>query len=205
MSVILIRLTEVEPQPNSRPSECPYCGAQILQRWGRVTKPVKDRHDIMAVIYRYRCQECERTFRDYPEDIDRSSHARGIRRLAALLWALGLSYREIIRILEKYKINLSLTTIWRESQEVTAQLSGAKMNKLKHEYRIDKTYIHKVSSKFGLVLAVDLCDDEYIIIGTLNEHNPIAITSWLRPLVQDTNIEISQLGTDILNQVHITH
>ena len=79
------------------------------------------------------------------------------------------------------------------------------MNKLKHEYRIDKTYIHKVSSKFGLVLAVDLCDDEYIIIGTLNEHNPLSITSWLRLLVQNTNIEIAQLGTDILNQVHLTH
>ena len=80
MPVILIRLPEVSIHPSARPERCPYCGSQILQRWGRVTKPVKDWRDIVVVIYRYRCQDCERTFRDYPEDIDRSNHARGIRR-----------------------------------------------------------------------------------------------------------------------------
>ena len=205
MPVILIRLPEVSIHPSNRPEKCPYCSSQILQRWGRVTKPVKDRRDIVAVIYRYRCQDCERTFRDYPKDIDRSNHARGIRRLAALLWALGLSYREIIRILEKNQINLSRSTIWREGQEVTAQLSGRKINKLRQEYRIDKTYIHKVSNNFGLVLAVDLCDGEYIILGTLNEHNPSHVTSWLKPLVQGTNIEIAQFGTDTLNFMHLTN
>jgi len=158
----------------------------------------------VVVIYRYRCQDCERTFRDYPEDIDRSNHARGIRRLAALLWALGMSYREIAKILGKNEINLSRSTIWREGQEVTAQLSGKRINKLRHEYRIDKTYIHKVSNQFGLVLAVDLCDGEYIILGTLNEHNPTFVTSWLRPLVEGTNIEIAQFGTDTLNQIYLT-
>jgi transposase-like protein len=205
MPVILIRLPEVRVQPNGRPTQCPHCGSEILQRWGRVTKPVKSRRDLVAVIYRYRCQECERTFRDYPEDIDRSNHARGIRRLAAVLWALGLSYREIIRILGKNQIKLSRSTIWREGQEVTAQLSGRKINKFRQEYRIDKNYIHKVSNNFGLVLAVDLCDGEYIILGTLNEHNPSYVTSWLRPLVQGTNIEIAQYGTDSLDYIYLAN
>lgn len=205
MPIIMIRLPEVSASPNGRPRQCPYCGSPILQRWGRVTKPVKDRRDIMAVIYRYRCQDCKRTFRDYPDDIDRSNHARGIRRLAAVLWALGLSYREITKILEKNEIEMSRSTIWREGQEVTAQLSGKKINKLRHEYRIDKTYIHNISNNFGLVVAVDLCDGEYIIVGTLNEHNPSYVTSWLKPLVQDTNIEISHLGTDYLEQLYLAN
>jgi DNA-directed RNA polymerase subunit RPC12/RpoP len=203
MPVLLIRLPEVHAQPNNRPSNCPNCGSQILQRWGRVTKPIKNRHDIMAVIYRYRCRDCERTFRHYPEDIDRSSHTRGIRRLAALLWALGLSYREIINILNKYQITLSLTTIWRESQVVTTHLAGAKAKKLRQEFRIDKDYIHKVSNHLGLVLAMDLGDEEYVIIGTLNEYNPASVTSWLRPVIQDTNLEISQYGTDMLDHAYM--
>jgi len=205
MPVILIRLPEVTISPSNRPGECPHCGSSILQRWGSVAKPVRDRRDIVAVIYRYRCQDCERTFRDYPEDLDRSNHARGIRRLAALLWALGLSYRDIIRMLEKNEINLSRSTIWREGQEVTAQLAGRKIKKLRQGYRIDKTYIHKVSNNFGLVLAVDLCDGEYIIVGTLNEHNPSFVTSWLRPLVRDTNIEIAQYGTDRLDHTYLAN
>ena len=205
MPVIMIRLPEASAYTNGRPRHCPYCESQILQRWGRVTKPVKDRRDIMAVIYRYRCRDCGRTFRDYPEDIDRSNHARGIRRLAAVLWALGLSYREITRILEKNEINLSRTTIWREGQEVTAQLNGKRISKLRKEYRIDKTYIHKISNKFGLVVAVDLCDGDYIIVGTLNEHNPAFVTSWLKPLVKDTNIEIAQFGTDSLDYIYLAN
>ena len=205
MPVILIRLPNINIIPNGRPKKCPHCGSQILQRWGRVTKPVRDKQDIQAVIYRYRCQACERTFRDYPEDIDRSSHARGLRRLAAVLWALGLSYREIIRMLEKNEINLSRTTIWREGQEVTAQLAGKRINKLRQEYRIDKSYIHKVSNSFGLVVAIDLCDGEYIIVGTLNEHNPAFVTSWLKPLVRDTNIEIAQFGTDRLDHIYLAN
>lgn len=203
MPVILIQLPEVDHQHKSRPQQCPYCGSQILQRWGRVTKPIKERQDTVAEFYRYRCRDCNRTFRHYPMDIDRASHARGIRRLAALLWALGLSYREIIELLQKYEITLSISTIWRESQELTEQLAGKKINKLRKEFRIDKTYIHEVSKRFGLILAIDLCDGEYIIIGTLNEHNPAVVLSWLRPLAQDTQIRIGQFGTDTLDNVHL--
>jgi hypothetical protein len=158
--------------------------------------------DVVAVIYRYKCLDCQRTFRDYPDDIDRSDHGRNIRRLAAMLWALGFSYREIVKIFDKKQINLSRSTIWREGQEVSSQISGRRINKLRQEYRIDKTYIHNVSTKFGLVLAVDLNNDEYIILGTLNEHNPSYVTSWLSPLVQGTNIEISQFGTDSLDHIY---
>jgi DNA-directed RNA polymerase subunit RPC12/RpoP len=202
LPVILIRLPDIRTKPGSRPKKCPYCDCQILQRWGRVTKPVKDKNDTVAVIYRYRCLDCERTFRDYPDDIDRSDHGRGIRRLAAVLWALGFSYREIIGIFDKKEINLSRSTVWREGQEINSKLSGRRINKFRQKYLIDKTYIHKVSNKFGLVLAIDLSNDEYIILGTLNEHNPAFVTSWLRPLVRGTNIEIAQFGTDSLDHIY---
>ena len=202
MPVILIRLPEANIQTNHRPRECPHCSSQIMQRWGRVTKPVRDKQDITAVIYRYRCLDCKRTFRDYPDNIDRASHTREMRRLAAVLWTLGLSYREIIKILNKYEINLSLTTIWRESQALAGQLAGKKIKKLRQEFRIDKHYIHNLSNSFGLVLAVDLGGDEYVILGTLDEHNPVSVKAWLEPLVENTRIEISQYGTDSLNYIH---
>ena len=202
MSVILLRLPELNTDTNNRPHQCPYCGSQILQRWGKVKKQVKDIGEFVAVIYRYRCLDCERTFRDYPDDIDRSDHGRNIRRLAAVLWALGFSYREITRIFDEKKVNLSRSTIWREGQEVNSQLSGRRINQLRQDYHIDKTYIHKVSSNFGLVLAIDLRNDKYVILGTLNEHNPSYVTTWLRPLFKDTNIEVTQFGTDSLDRIY---
>jgi DNA-directed RNA polymerase subunit RPC12/RpoP len=202
MSVILLRLPELRTKTSGRPNQCPYCDSQILQRWGRVKKQVKDMCDVVAVIYRYKCLDCGRTFRDYPDDIDRSDHGRNIRRLAAVLWALGFSYREIIRIFDERKIKLSRSTIWREGQEVYSQLSGRRIEKLRQDYQIDKTYIHKVSSKLGLVLAIDLRNDKYIILGTLNEYNPSFVTTWLRPLLKDTNIEVTHFGTDSLDRIY---
>lgn len=199
MPVILLRLTKAEYQPSDRPSSCPYCGSQILQRWGQVSKPVKDPQDLMTVVYRYRCEECERTFRDYPEGVDRSDYSSGIRKLAALIWALGLSYRDIINIFEDIGIQLSRSTVWREGQELVTRLNGRKLHNHIQRFRIDKNYIHKVSSKFGIVVAVDFGVGKYTILGTLNEHNPDSVKSWLQPLIYDTNIRVMELGTGKLD------
>jgi hypothetical protein len=77
------------------------------------------------------------------------------------------------------------------------------MNKLEQDLWIDPTFIPNISNQFGIVLAIDFCDGNYLVVGTLNEHNPISVTSWLNPLVQDTNIEIAQFGTDSLNHIYL--
>ncbi len=199
MPVILLRLIKTEYEQTERPSKCPYCGSQILQRWGQVTKPVKDPRDLTTVIYRYRCEECQRTFRDYPDGVDRSDYTSGVRKLAALIWALGLSYRDIINIFDDIGIKLSRSTVWREGQELVTRLNGRKLHNHIQRFRIDKNYIHKVSSKFGVVVAVDFGVGKYTILGTLNEHNPLSVKSWLQPLIQDTNIKVLELGTGKLD------
>jgi len=199
MPVILLRLTKATQPSQRRPSECPHCGSQILQRWGQVSKPVKDQDELTAVVYRYRCKNCQRTFRDYPEGLDRSDYTLGIRKLAALIWALGLSYRDIVKVFEDLGINLSRSTVWREGQDLVSQLGGRKLHNHIQRFRIDRNYIHKVSSKFGIVIAVDFGIGKYTILGTLNEHNPLSVISWLQPLIQDVNISILQLGTGKLD------
>lgn len=195
MPVILLRLSETHISTEKRPKECPYCGGEILQRWGQVTKPVKDAEDLNATVYRYRCKDCERTFRDYPEGIDQSNYSLGIRKLAALIWALGLSYRDIIKVFEELGITLSRSTVWREGQEIVALLDGKKLQNHIQRFRIDKNYIHRVSSKFGVVVAVDFGGGKYTILGTLNEQDPGIVISWLQPLIEDVNIRVLQLGT----------
>ena len=69
-------------------------------------------------------------------------------------------------------------------------------------YEIDKEYIHKLSNKFGVVVALDLGHGKYTILGTLNEHNPISVKSWLGSLVADEGIDIVTLGTQALDYYH---
>ena len=204
MPVVLLRPRKTDPQPRGRPSECPYCGGSIFHRWGQTPKPVKDKQELGAIVYRYRCEKCERTFRDYPEGIDRSDYSRGTRQLAALIWALGLSYRDIICLFENYGISLSRSTVWREGQTLAARLGGKKLENFTQRYTIDKNYVHKVSSTFGVVVAVDVGKGQYTILGTLNEHNPHTVRSWFMPLIEDADVEIIQLGTGKLDLLYGT-
>ena len=42
MSIVTLSLPDVNPKTEIRPKVCPYCSGETFQRWGRVSKPVKD-------------------------------------------------------------------------------------------------------------------------------------------------------------------
>jgi transposase-like protein len=199
MAIILIRPKKTTNHPSSRPTQCPYCGSYLFHRWGKVKKSVKDKRDSKVTLYRYRCEACRRTFRDYPEGFDRSDYSMGRRQLAALLWALGLSYRDITSLFEKYGITLSRSTVWREGQVLSTHLDGLKLRSYREKYSIDPNYVHWVSSKMGVVLVIDVGNRQYAIVGTLNEYNPLSVQSWLSLLVKNLEVEIYQLETGKLD------
>jgi hypothetical protein len=165
-----------------------------------VTKPVKDKTDLMAVFYRYRCRDCKKTFRDYPEGIGRSVHTRGIRQLAALLSALGLSYRNITDIFQDYGINLSHTTIWREGKELENKLLGMKKIYYFQRFNADKDEIYNINSKLGVVIALDFGGEDYTVLGAINEHNPSSVLTWMRPLIKEAGIKAFTIDKYRLDQ-----
>jgi len=58
-------------------------------------------------VYRYKCCHCRRTYRQYPQGVDRADQTLYMRQLAALCWSLGLSYRSIGLILGAFGISLN--------------------------------------------------------------------------------------------------
>lgn len=202
MPVVLLRRRKTNHQLISRPSKCPYCGSSLFQRWGEVTKPIRDKEGFDVTIYRYRCEVCKRTFRDYPVGIDRSNYSLGTKQLAALIWAFGYSYRDIVDLFQKYEVTLSRSTVWREGQTLATKLQGKKLQNYRNVFTIDQNYIHRVSAKFGVVVAVDVGGGQYAILGTLDEDNAHTVQSWLRPLVQDAEVEVLQLHTGKLDLLY---
>ena len=130
VQVLWFRLAQISTSPRNRPARCPYCTSPILQRWGRITKPVTDTHELEIEIHRYRCTECKRTFREYPEGIDRASRTQRLRQLAALTWAMGLSLDEVASILEELDLEFSRTTIWRDGVELMQHLPEGRRSRL---------------------------------------------------------------------------
>lgn len=205
MPIVLLHLPELNTEYSDRPRHCPYCGSQILQRWGRVAKTVRDKEEDITEILRYRCGDCERTFRFYPEGIDRSEQTLRIRQLAALAWAMGLSVRDVVEVFDELGVNLSRMTVWREGKEMAERLrSDGKTASLMKRYTIDPVYLHNVSSKLGVVIAIDLGGGKSVVLGTLDEHDPRLVKAWLEVLVSDLNIEVSVLGTSKLNQLRLS-
>jgi DNA-directed RNA polymerase subunit RPC12/RpoP len=199
--MILLKLPDTNNIPDGRPGNCPYCGSQILQRWGRVTKPVKGGSDLMAVIYRYKCRDCKKTFRHYPQDVDRSGFTTSIRQLAVLLSAMGLSSRKIKELFDKLGVNLSHMTIWREGRELSNTFDGQDIKPMQSADGLDVKSILHSKKKEPLVIAVDLGNESCLLLGTMKEGNLTSILSWMRPLLKDVGIQVVQIEDDKLDHL----
>ncbi|MCK4977114.1 MAG: transposase family protein [Anaerolineales bacterium] len=204
MPVIWLKLPEIQKPTDSRPHDCPYCGSDILQRWGRVTKPVRDATGLLTEIYRYRCSECERTFRHYPEGVDRSNQTLRIRQIAGLAWVMGMSTRDVVDAFRNVGLKVSRTSVWREGKRLSERQDDRSESLNGKRYSIDRNYVHRVSTKLGVVVALSAKDGREVVLGTLDEYNPRGVKSWMESLIEGIDIEISVLGTGTLDEYETT-
>ena len=118
MPRVRFTLPQVKRHPDTRPPACRYCGSVYLHRHGAVTKPITDPYLDEVTVLRYRCVDCKRTFRHYPDGVDRHDQSLRLRGLVALVWALGLSHRSVVHMLCALGCDLSRMSSWRDVQEV---------------------------------------------------------------------------------------
>ena len=73
-----------------------YCGGVAFHKHARIQKPIKNLYIKRVTVIRYRCVDCGKTFRSYPEGVDGHRQGKRLRAAAALSWALGLSLGELV-------------------------------------------------------------------------------------------------------------
>lgn len=112
MSIVVLKLPDVKRKREARPKRCRYCAGETFQLWGVVNKPVKDVRVRNVKVYRYRCCQCKRTFRHYPEGNTKADQTERLRLFAILRWKLGLSHRASSLILSGLQVWVSPMTIW---------------------------------------------------------------------------------------------
>ena len=190
MSIVVLKLPDVKRKTEERPRQCPYCAGGTFQRWGRVNKPVKDVRVRNVTVYRYRCCHCQRTFRHYPEGNSRADQTERLRRLAILLWKLGLSHRASSLVLSGLNVLVSFMTIWRDVQAEVQTIKKRNQWKPVRMLGLDGAYVLGWGGKQPVLVAVDLGTGEPIALGYINEHDPQAIRRWLEPLVQQHGISV---------------
>ena len=196
MSIVVLKLPDVKRSNEKRPRACPSCQGETFQRWGKVSKPVKDNSIDIVKVYRYRCNHCGRTFRHYPEGVDRADQTQRMRKLAAICWMLGLSLRGVSVVLSAFDASLSHMTVWRDMQEQAALLEKRRRWQGVRVMGLDGLYPLGWGKKQPVLVAVDLGDGQPVAIGQLDEANPQAVRRFLQPLVQ--RLGVSVIVTDDL-------
>jgi len=197
MPSIVLKLPAVKVAAESRPKACPYCQGEILQRHGGELRQIRDPNVKEALVYRYRCCGCKRTFRHYPEGIDRAQQSLRLRALAALCWVLGLSHRGIEAVFPVFGIEIARMTAWRDVQELAGQKKRQRMWQPVRVLGLDGAYVRAWGKTRAVLMAVDLGTGEPVAIGYLDEKDSQAVRRWLEPLVK--RLGVSVIVTDDLS------
>lgn len=206
MAIVRIQMPFVNPAPTVRPKQCPYCGCEILQRWGAVHKPLRDTDLEGVQAIRFRCTECARTFRHYPDGVDRKDMSQRLRCLAALAWGMGLSLRGVGTIFCAFGPGLRVgrMSVWRAVQEKAEELRRrAQSQQRKRRVRVlgvDGAWVRLNGETTGVMVAVDMGDGQMVCMEVVNERDPHAVCRWLRPMVAEFGVEV--LVTDDLTIYH---
>lgn len=196
MSIVVLKLPDVKSEADHRPQACPSCQGEILQRWGGRLRRIRDPHVRWVMVYRYRCCSCRHMFRHYPAGIDPAQQSQRLRKLAALCWVLGLSYRGIAAVFAVFRVEISRMSAWRDAQELAQQHQRRRMWKPVRVLGLDGAYVRGWGKIHPVLVAVDLGEGQPVTIGYVDEKDPQAVRRWLAPLIK--RLGVSVMVTDDL-------
>jgi len=191
MSIVVLKLPDIKSLAETRPIRCPHCKSEILQRWGKVSKSVRDPDHAHVQVYRYRCCTCRRTFRHYPQGVDQTGRSNRLRKLVALCRTLGFSYRRIAAVFVACQLDISRMTAWRDVQEREDTLSKGHHEHSVRVLGLDNTCAREWGNQQSVLVAVDLGTGQPVALGQVDEYDPQEVRRGLEPLVK-------QLGGSVI-------
>lgn len=181
---IVLQLPEVERKQVARPSKCPYCQGKIFQRWGMVSKQIKDTKVRTVEVPRYKCTSCQKTFRAYSAGVSRAQQSERLKKLCVIMWSLGLSHRSVVLILSVFGVCLSHMSGWRSVQREGRQIRQKLKWKPVRVVGVDGAW---VAGK-GIMVAVDLGEGRLLAMAEIDEKEKSAVAAWLKTLKQTHQI-----------------
>lgn len=187
MAIVTLRLPEVKRVTEKRPEKCPNCGKGDLQSWGRVTKPVIDPVIEWVVLFRYRCANCGKTFRHYPDGITRADQSDRMRFLCALMWKIGASLRQTTGLLGIWQRAVCHMTVWRDIQWAALRRPAKKTVRVAG---LDGFYTKIKGKDKGLMVLLDMGDGQPLELAEVAEGSPEKLIEWLLPLAKRYRVEV---------------
>ena len=208
MTRVRFTLPQVKDYPHTRPSACPHCGSIFLHRHGAVAKPIKDLYLSEVVVLRYRCTDCGRTFRHYPQGVDQHDQSLRLRGLAALSWALGLSLRSTSHLLAAMGRELSRMSVWRDVQESGSGALSGWLSRARGQVRLmgaDETVVRVKGEKTVVGFVTDAESGQLVGMDVLVDRDSEGFVRWLsdyvEPLGVDHQVCIAHVRKNVRNRL----
>ena len=119
-------LPVVDPEQFEEPKHCsdPKCSGKRFLPWQEVKKNVRDSEYEVVTARRYKCLQCGRTFRVYPQGVQSGQISQRVKGIGALLYLLGLSYGAAALMLEALGVDMSKSSVYRTVQETAEKCRG---------------------------------------------------------------------------------
>ncbi len=193
MTRVRFTLLQVKDYPETRPSSCPHCEGVILHRYGQVEKTIKDLYVSRVTAIRYRCVECGRTFRRYPDGVDSHDRSKRLRGLAALSWALGLSHRSVSHILRALGYELSPMGSWRDVQEAGLNAVGRLLGRMRGKVSVmgaDETVIKMRGNRTVVGFVADAGSGRLVGIDLLVDRDSAGFVRWLKSYMSGLGVRV---------------
>lgn len=190
MTIVTLGLAEVKDEISTRPRGCPYCGGVLLQGWGKVAKPLRDTQLNEVEVRRFRCCDCGRTFRHYPEGVGPADQSLRLKQLATICWVLGLSLRGVTGILGAFGIQLCHMSVWRDVQALAAVWTLPPPPQGVRVLGVDGFYASIKGEDTGMVVAVDMGSGDPVALARIDEKDRPALFAWLEVLKEELGVEV---------------
>ena len=192
MPRVRFTLPQVKDYPDSRPSGCAHCGSVLLNRHGSVKKRISDLYLREVTVHRYRCTDCLRTFRHYPDGVDGCDQSLRLRGLCALSWALGLSLRSVSHLLSALGCGLSRMSVWRDVQESGSSALSGWMNRRRSRVSVlgaDETVVRLRGNRTVVGFVTDAQSGQIVGMDALVDTDSKGFLRWLGRYVSRLGVE----------------
>jgi len=190
-------LPRVDPSSIELPSECPHadCKSPYLRRFQVVKKRIRDTTEDEVEVWRCECLACGRTFRVYPEGVDRAQASLRLRGLGVMLYLLGLSYGATSLALDALGVYQSKSQVYEAVQSAARRVPGLRRAAVLGGIKTaavgaDLTSVKCKGEWLHLGLAVDDISGTGLALDILPGEDAETLNEWLSPVLEATGAEL---------------
>lgn len=197
-----VSIPQVDPTAMEPPQMCPYedCdGEYFTPHQQHCEKALRDPEYDQVNAKRWKCLQCGRTFRVYPEGVSEAERSDRLKAAGVMLYLLGVSYRGVEDFLTALGYPVDHVTVYRDVQEAGERARELREEWLKQAGRFrvvggDPTHARCGGEDVVIGVAVDAQEGFILTIDVLENEQTEILYQWLQPILDLVGAEV--LTTD---------